>query len=134
MRKIDQLIVSYEKRLSALKELQSLLGTDPELAAEIASALMPEASAICADFTKRPRGTQLERLKKYLEDGAWRTTDEMAAGANAAKASIAPYLYRRAELFESRQHPEQPRKRQWRLRAAAAKVQSHEKSPEGGEP
>jgi len=118
MDKIDGLIELYEKRLSTLRELKALVSDDPTLAAEVVGALS-------AGSSPRSRGlgsgkvTQFSKLMEYLNDGQWRTLPEMADAVGAGKASLAPYLYRHDDLFESQRHPSKPRMMQWRMKGKA---------------
>jgi len=117
MNKIEQLIEVYERRLATLKALRTLVTGDPALAAEVVSALTKEAPAQNKDTLWRvKKTTQLDKLTEYLKGGEWRTLPEMAAAVDAGRASIAPYLYRYPNLFESRKHPEHARMRQWHLK------------------
>jgi hypothetical protein len=120
--KIDGLIASYEKRITTLRSLKSLIDSEPELAQEVVRALAPEGQLTASGrgmYTPKKNG-QYMQMVEFMKDGQWRTAQEIADGIGAAKHSIVPYLYKDAtkETFESRYHPDSSRVKQWRLKQA----------------
>jgi hypothetical protein len=118
--KIDGLIASYEKRITTLRSLKSLMDSEPELAQEFVRALMPEGSiqdSGRSTYTPKKNG-QYVQMVEFMKDSEWRTVQEIADGIGAAKHSIAPYLYKddTKDQFECRDHPDKPRLKQWRLK------------------
>lgn len=120
VKKIDSLIALYEKRVSTLKGLKSLIESDPDLALEVVQAFMPDGSSLgLANHTRTPKKAgQYDKMLKFMKDGEWRTSQEIADGIGEKKTSIAPYLYRdeTKDQFDSRKHPERSRMVQWRLK------------------
>jgi hypothetical protein len=111
MDRIDKLIEAYEGRLTLLRQIRSLMASDPDLAAELL-----ETSKIYSVRTRPRAGTQLGRLVDYLKDGKWRTLPEIAEAVGAKGSSLAPHLSRQVALFEARRYRKNPRMKQWRLR------------------
>jgi hypothetical protein len=118
--KIDGLIATYEKRLATLRSLKSLIDAEPELAQEVVQALMPEGPLSASGrgpYTPKRNG-QYMQMMEFMRDGQWRTSQEIGDGIGAAKHSIVPYLYKDAtkNQFESRDNPDHPKEKQWRLK------------------
>jgi|GEM_PF-5543950 len=124
-RKIDDLIASYEKRLSMLRQLKGLISSDPELAAEVIQSFGGNGTS-----STSPKNGQFERMVQLMQDGRWLTLVEIADGIGAKKTSLAPFFYRDAtkNRFESRKHPDNTRMFQWRLRQQQSQGDAHEKS------
>jgi len=116
MKKLDDLIAAYEVRLGTLKNLRSLLATDPDLVAEILSALTSKPSPASAPSAREKPTTQFGKVVAFLGDGQWRTVLEIADAIHARKTSVAPLFCRNPDWFEKRKHPEFPGRVQWRLK------------------
>ncbi len=118
--KIDNLISFYEKRLSTLRNLKSLIESDPELASEVVRAFMAGNSPAMPvePVSTQKKASQYDQMLALMKDGEWHTVPEIADAIGAKKHSIAPYLYKDGtkDLFESRKHPGHPRMMQWRLK------------------
>jgi hypothetical protein len=127
--KIDNLIALYEKRVGTLKNLKSLIESDPKLSSEVIQAFSSDNISLTDKRrnSKSKKPGQYDRMVALLKDGRWRTLPEIAKEIDAKKSSIAPYLYdeKTKDKFESRKHPNRPRMKQWRL-----KIESEQNSPE----
>lgn len=126
---IDGLIALYEKRLSTLKAMKSLMVSDPNLAAEAIAALTGTVAKSRPKSVRQPKKTQFEKMCDFLGDGRWHTVADIAAGVGADRNSIAPYFYREPskERFESRKLA--GHRQEWRLKDKAS---AKESSKEGG--
>lgn len=129
VKKIDGLIALYEKRVSALKNLRSLVESDPGLAQEVVQAFMPDSLPLpSTEQLRQPKKAgQYDRIVQFMEGGEWRTLPEIADGINAKKTSIAPYFYRddTKDKFESRKNPNNLRMMQWRLKQPEGPGETH---------
>ncbi len=129
MTKIDNLITLYERRVATLKNLKSLIESDPKLSSEVIQAFAADNIPLTGKGhnSKHRKPGQYDRMVTLLKDGRWRTLPEISKEIDAKKTSIAPYFYdeRTKDKFESRRHPKQPRMKQWRL-----KIESEQDSSE----
>jgi hypothetical protein len=131
--KIDGLIAAYEKRITTLRSLKSLIDSEPELAQEVVRALMPEGSIHASGrgtYTPKKTG-QYMQMVEFMKDGEWHSGQEIADGIGVAKHSIAPYLYKddTKDQFECRDHPEKSRVKQWRLKQSEKTGESQQDNP-----
>ncbi len=118
--KIDKLIGSYEKKVVMLRELKALVISDPQTASEVIRAIAPDnISSVSTKANSKPKKkSQRDLMIDLLQDGHWRTLQEVANEIGAKKSSIAPYVYvtKGKNLFESRDNPGNAREKQWRLK------------------
>jgi hypothetical protein len=112
MKSLNDLIAWHEAKIATLRQLAN----DPELSAEILSALASGSPPAITGHAHNKPATQLEKVEKLLSDGQWRTAAEIADSIRASKTSVAPLFCRNSDRFEKRMHPQLPGRVQWHLK------------------
>lgn len=120
---IDGLLARSERKTEALRAVRDAVADDPAFLAELMRAFGVQNGSVAASGKPRKKkGKNALKIKEFFDgrSNVWATIAEIQSGTSLSKNSVVGVVYKTTPSpLEGRDHPTEPKKRQFRWKQSA---------------